>query len=219
MSVEQRPVSEESERTREAESYLREQWETVIVPMLDFEQCGFAQECIDEIIDAYCDETRAYHNLVHIKDCLASLEDYRDRPDFLQLWAALLLHDVVYDTHATDNEQNSGLLAYTMLDQLGISGADTVQRLIESTKYHDPQNEDEALVCSIDMSILGGSAEQYRAYSIAIRKEYHWVPDDIYARERVKVLKSFELPFSHPDFEHLNDGALQSIADEIAQLS
>jgi predicted metal-dependent HD superfamily phosphohydrolase len=43
----------------------------------------------------------------------------------------------------------------------------------------------------VDLSILGREADVYWRYEGDIRKEYAWVPEDLFRRERVKILRGF----------------------------
>lgn len=202
-----------------AERVIREQWEEIVMPHVKDELREQAEDTIDKVIDLYSQENREYHNLGHILYCLQQLEAYKDRDDFLQLWLALLLHDIFYDTEYGKNEEDSGAFAQYVSENLELDIGDDVDRLIVSTKKHDSKVEDEALICSIDMSILAAEADAYDEYSQAIRSEYSWVPEAIYVAERIKILQGFDQPFTHPDFQHLNERALQNIKREIEQLS
>ena len=43
----------------------------------------------------------------------------------------------------------------------------------------------------LDLAILAASVADFEAYEAAIRREYAFVPDDMFAAGRSKVLKSF----------------------------
>jgi predicted metal-dependent HD superfamily phosphohydrolase len=43
----------------------------------------------------------------------------------------------------------------------------------------------------VDLSILGREAADFWRYEENIRKEYAWVPEDVFQRERVKILRGF----------------------------
>lgn len=199
---------------------MHQKWDEVVMPHVGDEKKELAEQVIAKIIDSYNEESRAYHNLRHIVDCLEKLEPYKDRDDYLQLVLAVFLHDETYDPSASDNEEVSAFNAGVYMEELDLPGVDDVQRLILSTKSHLPELEDEKLMCSIDMSILAAEMYEYHIYSKGILKEYEdTVPRYIYIAERIKFLKSLDKPLTHPDFEHLNEKAHENIAREISWLS
>ena len=48
-----------------------------------------------------------------------------------------------------------------------------------------------ALLCDIDLSILGRPPAVYDVYACAIRQEYAWVPLPDFVKGRTRVLESF----------------------------
>ena len=54
-----------------------------------------------------------------------------------------------------------------------------------------PKDFDAQILADIDLSILGESEERFEQYENGIRKEYESVPEEVYRRERARVLKSF----------------------------
>ena len=61
-----------------------------------------------QLIPIYSSPDRAYHNLAHIQACLSEFEAVRSlasNPTAMQ--TAIWFHDVIYDTHAHDNEERS----------------------------------------------------------------------------------------------------------------
>lgn len=143
------------------------------------------------LVQAYEESTRAYHNLTHIADCLYRFDEYlhlAENPVAVEL--AIWFHDMVYDTRAPDNEERSALAAMDFLS--GTSLGNTVADLIRATNHDgSPGSNDAALLCDIDLSILGREPAEYEAYACAIRKEYAWVPPVDYAKGRIRVLESF----------------------------
>lgn len=206
------------EKRRSPEQILRVFWEREVLPLVKEEHYGIAQNIFQETLDSYAEKGREYHTIEHILFCLNQLETYRDHPNFLQLWLALLWHDVVYDTKSHHNEEDSAYRAAKYMEELGLPNSDIVQRYIISTKYHDPDQEDERLVCSIDMMILAAEPAVYEQYAVAIRREYGWVSDEDYRQGRASVLRGFSKPFTHPDFLEFNEKALQNINRERAAL-
>jgi predicted metal-dependent HD superfamily phosphohydrolase len=147
------------------------------------------EELFDAIMDAYEEPDRAYHTEQHIEECLLHLDGYGGHEPEVEL--ALWFHDIVYDPRAHDNEQRSAEWAVRVLQEKP-SLAETVKRLILVTRHHAvPAAPDEQLLTDIDLSILGAPPERFEDYERQIRREYNWVPEEIYRRERAKVLQKF----------------------------
>ena len=149
-----------------------------------------------EILDAhYSENHRAYHNLRHIGECLVEFNQHRAlavHPDGVEM--AIWFHDVVYDPKAKDNEEASATLAGNSLrgGECPEECVVRVEQLILATKHTTaPPDRDSMLMVDIDLSILGREASRFDEYESAIRKEYDWVPIDVYVRERSKVLQRF----------------------------
>jgi predicted metal-dependent HD superfamily phosphohydrolase len=135
---------------------------------------------------------RHYHTMQHLDECLARFATVRSeavRPDEVE--AALWLHDAIYDPHAADNEERSAALAGEMLAAGGVGEAaiERVREMILATR-HDmrPPPGDIALVCDIDLAILGESDARFAEYERQVRAEYAWVPAPIYRIRRRAIL-------------------------------
>ena len=158
-----------------------------------------ATATLDELLRAYSEPGRHYHNLDHIAALLELLDrhgnDVRNR-DAIEL--AIVFHDAVYVPTRSDNEAASAALTRARLRELGAGDAlvSEVERLILATRhgasmaeaYGDP---DLALLLDLDLSILGAERPAYAAYAHAIRREYAIVPDDLYRPVRRRVLAEF----------------------------
>lgn len=149
-----------------------------------------------KLFEHYSEKGRAYHNLSHIKalldistTCKADIENY------YAMFFAIWFHDAIYNTQATDNEEQSAELAVQELTRLGIAENTILQveKMILATKLHRAEDlpYDGKLFLDFDLSILGREAAVYKEYSQAIRIEYAWVPGDLYRQGRRKVLNSF----------------------------
>jgi predicted metal-dependent HD superfamily phosphohydrolase len=144
---------------------------------------------------AYAEPHRAYHTAEHIRDCLAELDASRHlapHPDELE--AALWFHDAIYLPAASDNEEQSAELARATLTRSGVpeAVAGRVVTLILATRHTVvPTTPDEKLICDVDLSILGRDATTFDEFERRIRREYAWVPEPVYRRERSAVLAGF----------------------------
>ena len=135
----------------------------------------------EPILNAYHSEDRHYHNWQHVEATFDALKLHGfDSPE---AEIALMYHDVVYDTHAANNEAESAHWAERDLIKLGAS-AQTIELVtlaIQVTDHKSPITHPiQAQLADVDLSILGVNALAYRAYADAIRKEYSWVPERDY---------------------------------------
>lgn len=131
------------------------------------------------------------------------------------------MHDVVYDSKASDNEERSADYAERLCEKLSIPDGRLVADLIRKTKTHDADDDPDAQVLlDADLAILGESESVYRAYGEKIRQEYAWVPEPDYRTGRRQVLQNF---LNRPRLFHLlcrlEEPARQNLAAEIAQLA
>lgn len=148
-----------------------------------------------DLVARYAEPHRAYHTLDHVADCLHWLDEVRPllaRPDEAE-WA-IWFHDAVYDPQRADNEERSAALAAEALTALAVDAAvgARVADLIRLTSHTtDALTADGAVVCDIDLAILGAPPQRFEQYDAAIRQEYAWVPEAIFRRERKRVLAGF----------------------------
>lgn len=153
---------------------------------------GEAGDVFDALAAAYESPERAYHNLHHIEACLDELERAQylaQKP--LDLELAIWFHDVVYDSHKTDNEKASALQAIEVMRRAKITCVTeaSMHTLIAATLHQDdPQSSDAKLMADIDLAIFGHKASAFDAYEKAIRQEYAWVDDAGFNTERSKMI-------------------------------
>ena len=181
-----------------------------------------------ELYERYTADDRAYHTLGHIAQCLDQLDRFlhlAKNPGLIEV--ALWYHDVVYDTHAKDNEAQSAEFAkkHLRLLRTGDQYRDRVAQLIMATTHtvhFEESRGDERLIADIDLTGLGVPWEAYKTYSDAIRHEYRWVSMPDYKRGRAEVLRSFlDRPhiYNHFQLRHVYEvRARENLAREIAEL-
>jgi predicted metal-dependent HD superfamily phosphohydrolase len=148
-----------------------------------------------DLVARYAEPHRAYHNLEHIAECLSHLDTARqlaERPAEVEL--AIWFHDAVYDPRRSDNEELSARLAEQELLASG-TGEAVVARIVAmilaTTHASAHSDGDTSLLVDIDLTILGATPERFSRYDMAIRREYKWVPEAVYKRERARVLAGF----------------------------
>jgi predicted metal-dependent HD superfamily phosphohydrolase len=138
---------------------------------------------------------------------------------------AAWLHDVVYDTHAADNEAQSAAYAGRVLAALDLPHdlIAHVQALILATQDHQATDADSALLLDADLSTLGGDYPQYCAYVQAIRREYAWVPEAAFRAGRVRMLEGFlrreRIYHTALLFDALEAPARRNLAAELHELA
>jgi predicted metal-dependent HD superfamily phosphohydrolase len=176
-----------------------------------------------QLMAAYAEPQRHYHDLAHIEDCLGKLADVPDlsAAERAVLTEAIWWHDVVYNPTRSDNEELSAQLAE---QHAAAEMRDEVARLVRLTRSHQVVAGDKlgAVLISIDLGILAAEPARYDAYAAAIRREFSHVPDDDYRAGRAGVLQRFAArPIIFPDAAFASkyeQGARENIARELASL-
>jgi predicted metal-dependent HD superfamily phosphohydrolase len=143
----------------------------------------------------YGEAHRAYHTLDHVACCLAEFDAVRTlASNAPAVEIAIWFHDVVYDPHRGDNEEQSATLACRELPHLVASAAlvDTVTALVRATTHRAAVTDpDQQLIADADLSGLGQGWSVVEASSRNIRREYAFVPEDDYVNRRRGLLQSF----------------------------
>lgn len=143
----------------------------------------------------YSSPDRFYHNLRHLSDCLQEFDAAKPlarNPTAVEL--ALLFHDAVYDSRASDNEARSAEMAVKILSAAGAAPdlCAEVSRLILATRHVAASAADDAaIVVDIDLAILGQPGSRFAEYEEGIRQEYLWVPPEVFALKRAEILRRF----------------------------
>lgn len=151
----------------------------------------------DAASDAWNEPHRHYHAMQHLAECLRWLDDPKvraavERPFEVEL--AVYLHDLVYDTTRSDNEEVSADRAVALLS--AIDGADhaaidRVRQMVLATKTHATEEPDTRVMLDVDLSILGAEEARFAEYEAQIREEFQWVPDEAYRAGRRRALEGF----------------------------
>jgi predicted metal-dependent HD superfamily phosphohydrolase len=180
----------------------------------------------ERLAQAYSQPHRAYHNLEHIQDCLAQWDWARHTAAHEnEVETALWLHDVIYDPHASDNEERSADWAVNLLQsgRMDPEFTSRVRHLILATRHQAlPDSDDAALLVDIDLSILGREPEAFDRYEAQIRREYQWVPEDAFREGRARILEGFlnrTAVFQTPAFQQRYEAqARENLARSIRNL-
>jgi predicted metal-dependent HD superfamily phosphohydrolase len=199
---------------------MRAEWRTLLQawavdPLLQDQAFG-------DISKHLAEPGRFYHTLQHVKDALEIVEELRSCTRNLKaVKLAVWLHDVIYDSHAPDNEERSAEYAEQLCARTSIPDGKRVAALILTTKTHEAgaDDPDVQVLIDADLAVLGSSEPAYHEYAVKIRQEYAWVPELTYRVKRRQVLEKF---LTRPKIFHflgrLEESARRNIAAEIAHL-
>ncbi|HTL53548.1 MAG TPA: N-methyl-D-aspartate receptor NMDAR2C subunit [Planctomycetota bacterium] len=174
----------------------------------------------------YGEPHRKFHNFAHIEFCLQLLKGSRDlavQPDLVA--AAIWFHDAIYDTHASDNEEKSALLADNLLPLRAAEKATVHYLIMDTCHTAPPDTQDGKLLADIDLAGIGGSSASFAEGCAQIREEYGWVPVETYKASRGKFLRGLlnkpaiyhTAPF-HTKYEALARQNLQEELDRLAAM-
>jgi predicted metal-dependent HD superfamily phosphohydrolase len=150
---------------------------------------------LEDVVEAYQEPHRHYHNLQHVHDCLELLEivstDVHDRT---AIRAAIWFHDIIYDPRSKENEMRSAEIARKFLTGMGAANhfLETTGTLILDTRHNSvPASEPGKYMVDIDLAILGADEPVFDAYERAIRAEYQYVSDETFRAGRARILEHF----------------------------
>ncbi|HEY2785153.1 MAG TPA: hypothetical protein VGJ05_09280 [Fimbriiglobus sp.] len=100
--------------------------------------------------------------------------------------------------------------------------ADMILATAHRGSVEAPIDPDIAVLLDADTAILAAEEKRYSRYAADIRKEFAWVPEEAYRKDRTEVLKSFLARpriFHTPImFEEGEDSARQNLRGEIERL-
>ncbi|MEL6580507.1 MAG: hypothetical protein AAFQ14_12200 [Cyanobacteria bacterium J06621_12] len=206
-------------------SQLRSSWFDLLQQLQADTNLGEA--IFTDLVKAYSNPGRLYHNLDHIQHTLTTLTEAQELiTNFPALQLCAWFHDYVYVPQALDNEVQSAVYAERTLAKLKID-FDTirlVQQIILSTRKHEPLLEatDNLVFLDVDLAILGSPVEKYQAYSQAIRKEYQSVSDRDYQEGRRQILSQFlarnKIYYTDYFYQRLESSARENLQAEINHL-
>jgi len=178
------------------------------------------------LLERYDEPHRAYHTLRHIEECFEQFDLVSDVRSPGEAGIALWFHDAIYDPRSSDNEVRSAELARSVLSGVGATSVtiEAVERLILATQHSaTPHDHDALVVVDVDLAIFAADASRYQEYGEQIRREYHWVAEIEFRRERVAILRQFldrEFLYNTTSFRRrLEARARTNLAREIASLS
>ena len=149
----------------------------------------------DELVAAYSDPSRGYHDTRHLSEVLDRLDElaghgatYDATPVQLAAW----FHDAVYDGERDAEERSAAWAEVALAPVAPAPVVAEVVRLVRLTETHSPDDAD-ANGCALsdaDLGILAAPRERYDEYVAAVRREYAHLPDDVFSAGRADVLRA-----------------------------
>jgi len=149
----------------------------------------------DELVAAYSDPSRGYHDTRHLSEVLDRLDElagngasYDATPVRLAAW----FHDAVYDGERDAEERSAAWAEDALATVAPAPVVAEVARLVRLTETHSPDDGD-ANGCALsdaDLGILAAPRERYDEYVAAVRREYGHLPDSVFSAGRADVLRA-----------------------------
>ncbi|HET6562258.1 MAG TPA: hypothetical protein VFG72_10315 [Marmoricola sp.] len=182
----------------------------------------------DELLAAYGDPARGYHDTRHLSEVLERLDEleaagvaFERRPVRLAAW----FHDAVYDGLAGAEERSARWAERALAGLLDEPEVVEVARLVRLTEHHRPDDGD-ANGCALsdaDLAVLASPPPRYRDYVAGVRREYSDVPDADFRKGRAAVLRALVEPEhlfrTGRAREHWEPAARRNVAAELAELA
>lgn len=169
------------------------------------------------IYDRHTEKGRHYHTIVHLWEMFELLdiviEIMGSSNWYVPMSWSIFFHDSIYDCKSSQNEKDSAELFRAFKDACMTTTMDKVtfdivltmilatekHKVIlpiqgSSTALNQDQQEEIAMqefFLDIDMAVLGKHRDAYFKYAALIRKEYDFVPHDVYCSKRADILETF----------------------------
>jgi predicted metal-dependent HD superfamily phosphohydrolase len=148
----------------------------------------------DALYAAWSAESRRYHDLNHLVDCMREL-DAANAPaataDLAEL--ALWYHDAIYEAGAPDCEERSARLLESDAADLALprTVAGTAADLVRATAHGRAAARTDLaaqLVLDVDLSILGKDPLRFMDFDYGVEEEYAGIPTRAFRTGRARFL-------------------------------
>ncbi|TQL67077.1 putative metal-dependent HD superfamily phosphohydrolase [Nocardioides albertanoniae] len=187
-----------------------------------------AADLLGDILAAYAEPTRRYHDSRHLAEVLERIEELREegeRFDPLTVTLAAFFHDAVYDGERDAEERSATWAEEALRDHLDADVVAEIARLVRLTETHDPEPHDLGgrVLSDADLAILASPKERYGEYAATVREEYGYLSDEEFRVGRAQVLEGllekeslFSTPYARISWEA---AARANIAAEMETLA
>lgn len=182
----------------------------------------------DELLTAYADPARGYHDVRHLAEVLARLDELDGAGvtfDRTSVRLAAWFHDGVYDGERDAEERSAAWAEHALPGLVPDDVVTEVARLVRLTETHRPESDD-AGGCALsdaDLAILASDPERYQEYAAAVRVDYDHVPDDLFLTGRRAVLEDLlgRRDLFHTAYarEHWDEVSRANVSAELSRLA
>ena len=194
----------------------------------------------NNIVTAYTEPRRAYHNLTHLDymfdklDTMINLYMLSSDSDKKALYLATWFHDIIYMTNTQNKESNeaaSANYALECLKSLGITDIEllrTVYHLIRATRHHEIDDTLpidtllQQILLDADLSILGADEQTYKQYVKRIELEWSHISISQFHMGRINflsgILKKDDIFFTEYMKELCGAQAINNMTKELSIL-
>lgn len=184
-------------------------------------------EVREELMAAYADPVRGYHDTRHLTEVLDRLDELAGAGegfDPIAVALAAWFHDAVYDGRP-DPEERSAAWAETALASHDPGLVGEVARLVRLTETHRPSADDPngCALSDADLAVLAAPQDRYAEYVADVRREYAHVSAEDFRAGRAAVLSDllakprlFHTAHAH---EHWESAARANVEAELGRLT
>ena len=137
----------------------------------------------DELVTAYAEPGRHYHDRQHLSEVLERLDelaaagtDFDGVPVLLAAW----FHDAVYDCERDAEERSAAWAEHALAELCPADVVAEVVRLVRGTETHAPEDGDAngAALSDADLAVLASPPARYAQYAADVRREYSHLGDE-----------------------------------------
>ncbi|WGL53140.1 hypothetical protein P5P86_04785 [Nocardioides sp. BP30] len=182
----------------------------------------------DELVAAYADPSRHYHDQRHLSELLARLDElaaagtaFDDVPVRLAGW----FHDAVYDCERDAEERSAAWAEHALAGLCPDGVVAEVVRLVRGTETHAPEGGDlnGAALSDADLAVLASAPARYAEYAADVRQEYAHLSDEEWRLGRADLLRTLlareRLFHTRLGHEHWEPAARANIEAELVGLT
>ena len=148
----------------------------------------------DDLLAAYADPARGYHDTRHLHEVLTRLEELAAAGAVatpLAVGLAAWFHDGVYDGERDAEERSASWAERALAGVVADDVVAEVARLVRLTETHLPEDDDPGggALSDADLAILAAEPGRYAEYVAAVRREYAHLDEDVFRDGRARVLR------------------------------